>query len=403
MTNSTETQRLPRHRPGPFARWPRSTDAFLGLLVVIGTLSVLVTADNQQGVSIDPVADVPWSGYVLLAIAATSMMGRRRWPLAVTVLNGLVTLTWEQLQYEGDPSLGFIIGVYSVGRYVTNTRHSYIVAGLTVVILFISALDDGLPLPEIVLAVASGWVPWYIGRRVLARRAYLEMLEERAAHLEREQKAEAQRAVEEERATIARELHDVVAHRVSMMTVQAGAAKTVGADNPAGALEAVAAIEEEGRHALSELRHLLGVLRPDTAGGPGVGPQGAIAQIPDLVQRMDDAGYHVSLQFDVADPAGMPSTIGLSAYRIVQESLTNVVKHVSPGAAVDVTVRDDEDRLYITIADGGPSRPKVGVGGFGLSGMQERVALLGGVLNVGPQRDGGWIVEAEIPLGDGGS
>lgn len=403
MNTFTDTDRQPQQRAGPFTRWPRATDAFLGLLVVIGTLSVLVSADNDRGISIDPAANIPWLGYLLLTVAAISMMGRRHWPIAVAVLNAAVTITWETLEYEGDPSLGVLIGVYSVGRYVANTRLSYGVAALTVAISLLSGLADALPFPETALSVATAWAPWYVGRRVLARRAYLEMLEERAEHLQREQQAEAQRAVEEERTAIARELHDVVAHRVSMMTVQAGAAKTVGADSPGEALEAVAAIEEEGRLALTELRHLLGVLRPDAGGDTGMGPQGAIAQIPDLVSRMADADCDISLHLDISEFGETPSRIGLSVYRIVQESLTNVVKHAGPGTNVDVTLRRVEDRLLLKIVDDGSALPGSTTDGYGIAGMAERAALLGGTLSAGPRRGGGWAVQAEIPLAGGGA
>ena len=399
MTDTPNQEPVARRR-GPFARWPRTTDALLALLVVVGTLSVFVTAVDQQGVDVDTVADLTPFGFVLLALAAGSMMRRRQWPLAVTALNLLVLLVWEALEYEGDPSLGFLIAIYSVGRYVANRRYSYGVAGLTVALSVASGLIDGLPAPELALLVAVGWVPWYVGRRVLARRAHLEMLEERAAYFEREQQAEAQRAVEEERAAIARELHDVVAHRVSMMTVQAGAAKTIGVDSPDQALEAVGAIEQEGRLALTELRHLLGVLRPDSAAGAGVGPQGGIAEVSDLIERIRDAGYEVTLRWEVGDPAQIPSRIGISVYRIVQESLTNVVKHAGVGASVEVEVAANDAEVVVEVVDDGSALVDVARGGYGIAGMRERVGLLGGTLRAGPRRGGGWSVRAQIPLAD---
>ena len=397
VTVTVSDATAPGPRRGPFARWPRSMDAILGVLVIVGTLSILVTAEPEQGVSIDPVADVPWFGYLLVVTAAGSMLARRRWPLYVTGLNLVVTVAWELLEYEGDPSLGLLIAVYSVGRYVSNVRQTYGVAAATVLLFVLGAALDGMPIAEVGLAGATAWVPWYIGRRVLARRAHLEMLEERAAHLERERLAEAERAVAEERAAIARELHDVVAHRVSMMTVQAGAAKTIGADSPDQALRAVAAIEEEGRLALTELRHLLGILRPDANDRGGLGPQGALAQIPDLVTRLCDAGYKVTLEFD-DDVATIPSRVSLAVYRVVQESLTNVVKHAGDGADVDVVVARDGQEIRVEIGDNGAALNSPEPGGYGIAGMQERVSILGGTLTAGPRRGGGWLVRAQIPL-----
>jgi signal transduction histidine kinase len=164
---------------------------------------------------------------------------------------------------------------------------------------------------------------WYVGRR-------LRLRAERAAELVSQRAAEDRRIVIDERARIARELHDVVAHRVSMMTVQAGAAQAVAADDPAAALEAMGAVEEAGREALAELRHLLGVLRPD-ADPDGLGPQPGLADLPRLIEQMQKAGLDVSLLTDSLPPA-LPTRVELSAYRIVQESLTNVLKHAGPGA-----------------------------------------------------------------------
>ena len=396
MTDVASATALPVRRRGPFSRWPRTSDAFLGLLIVVGTLSAFVTAEPDSGVSVEPVASIPWFGYLLVAAIAASMLGRRTWPVAVVAFNLAAVLVWELLGYEGDPSLGFLIGVYSVGRYVADVRWSYSVAGMTVVISVVSALLDDLPAAEGALLVASAWVPWYIGRRVRARRAYLRMLEERAEHLEREQEAEAQRAVAEERAAIARELHDVVAHRVSMMTVQAGAAKTIGEDSPEAAVEAVAAIEEEGRLALAELRDLLGVLRPDS-GDSGISPQGSIAEIPDLVARLRTAGYKTQLEFDAARFAEVPSRVGMSIYRITQEALTNVVKHAGAAARVTVDLQRVPDGLTLTVADDGVALPNSD-SGYGIAGMKERVSLLGGSLVAGPRPGGGWQVRAVIPL-----
>ena len=224
----------------------------------------------------------------------------------------------------------------------------------------------------------------------------------------------------EERTRIARELHDVVAHRVSLMTVQAGAAKAVAAEDPEGALRAMAAVEEAGRQALDELRHLLGVLRPET-GLDGLGPQPGLADLPRLVEQTRGAGLDVSLATDGLS-AELPARVDLFAYRIVQEALTNVLKHAGPGARTQVRLGSDRNghrhrgarrRQRLGAAFGGGwSIPTGGSpvddrqdrrsgrsAGHGIVGMRERARLLGGTLEARPRPDGGFRVVAHLPTG----
>lgn len=385
-----------RARRGWLARWPRAVDAALGILIVT---SVALAFDTSEGsaVHISLLGDVTWLGVLIGLASGLSMMWRRSRPAFVAVFNAGVVVVWWLLGYSGDPSLGLFVSLYSVGRYEQRGQVSYGVAAGAVLLAIGSAVVDGLALLDGAVVVVVSWVPWYVGRRVLARHAYLEMLEERAVFLERERQAELGRAVAEERAAIARELHDVVAHRVSMMTVQAGAAKTVGLSHPADAVGAMAAIEEEGRMALSELRDLLGVLRTDT-GVEALQPRGALADIPDLTERMRSAGYDVEVSIRVEEPAAIPSRVGLSVYRVVQESLTNVVKHAGPGARVSVVVGTDDGRMVVLVEDDGIGVRRPHSGGHGLVGMRERMALLGGDLEVGPRPGGGWRVRAWVPM-----
>jgi signal transduction histidine kinase len=224
----------------------------------------------------------------------------------------------------------------------------------------------------------------------------------------------------EERARIARELHDVVAHRVSLMTVQAGAAKAVAAEDPEGALRAMAAVEEAGRQALDELRHLLGVLRPET-GLDGLGPQPGLADLPRLVEQTRGAGLDVSLATDGLS-GELPARVDLFAYRIVQEALTNVLKHAGPGARTQVRLGSDRKGIVIEVVDDGNGLepPSAAAGslrpagspvddrqdrrsgrsaGHGIVGMRERARLLGGTLEARPRPDGGFRVVAHLPTG----
>ncbi len=242
------------------------------------------------------------------------------------------------------------------------------------------------------------FVAWYVGRR-------LRLRQERADELLREQAAEARRIVVEERTRIARELHDVVAHRVSLMTVQAGAAKAVAAEDPEGALRAMGAVEEAGRQALDELRHLLGVLRPETD-HDGLGPQPGLADLPRLVEQTRGAGLDVSLATDGV-PARLPARVDLFAYRIVQEALTNVLKHAGPGARTEVRLGTEPGGIVIEVLDDGRGAAVLpgsdgaaaGARGHGIVGMRERALLLGGTLDARPRPGGGFRVAAHLPTG----
>src|SRR6266511_4077000 len=214
--------------------------------------------------------------------------------------------------------------------------------------------------------------------------------------LEREQAAEARRAIAEERTRIARELHDVVAHRVSLMTVQAGAAKTVAAADPESASQAMHEVEKAGRQALDELRHLLGVLRPE-AEVAALGPQPGLADVPRLVEQFRAAGLDVSLAMEGAQ-IGLPARVDLSAYRIAQEALTNVLKHAGPSARTEVRLSTDNHHVAIEVLDNGHRATILPGSGHGIVGMRERALLLGGSLDAGPRLDGGFQVVARLPV-----
>jgi signal transduction histidine kinase len=213
--------------------------------------------------------------------------------------------------------------------------------------------------------------------------------------LRAEQALRVAEALAEERGRIARDLHDVVAHAVSLMVVQAAAGRAAFAASPETSLRSFDAIAASGQRALEELRRLLGLL---TATGPVEVTPGGIAGLPDLVAAATAAGTPCTLRLD-GDLADLPPGIGLTAYRIVQEGLTNVVKH-APGAPADVAVRLEPGRLVVGVgnpAAGAPARGLAG-SGHGLIGMRERAAVYDGTLTSGPTPDGGWLVEARIPL-----
>jgi signal transduction histidine kinase len=216
---------------------------------------------------------------------------------------------------------------------------------------------------------------------------------ERRRHAVDSATRQAEQAVAEERLRIARELHDIVAHSMSVIAVKAGIGNHVADERPEEAREALRVIEATSRGSLAEMRHLLGVLRsevdsPDRAPAPG--PAG----IPALVERARSAGARVSLSMD--DTEGLSEGVGLSVYRIVQEALTNVVRHAAPARETSVAVAVNEEAVRIEVVNDGP-RVEVGVGGHGLIGMRERVAVYGGTFVAGPQAEGGWRVSAVLP------
>ncbi len=248
-----------------------------------------------------------------------------------------------------------------------------------------------------------------MGRYMARRRAYVRNLVVRTEQLEREREQLAREAVATERARIARELHDVIAHHVSVMVLQAGAAQATLPPGADGAAQSLEAIRQTGREAMAEMRRLLGLLRseesleaddPDRAPAP----QPGLADLEALAERTREAGLLVDLEVDRS--ANLPAGVDLSAYRIVQEALTNTLRHAGAGTRVHVAVECEPGELVVEIADDGRKR-ETGVErgrratGHGLVGMRERVALFGGSLLAGPRPEGGYRVVARFPLDDG--
>ena len=400
----------PRGFRGPFARWPRAADAVLAIAVF---LAVVFLVDGPgDSIVVRPIGDVPITALLVYAVASAALYWRRRAPLAVL---GVVLVAWALTLGDSYSQIGgvAIIALYSAGRYATEDRWGQVGVAAAIAVVSIDLLNDPAPWGEAAFGAVVMFGAWYVGRR-------LRLRSERAAQLLEEQAAEARRIVIEERTRIARELHDVVAHRVSLMTVQAGAAKAVAAEDPEGALRAMAAVEEAGRQALDELRHLLGVLRPET-GLDGLGPQPGLADLPRLVEQTRGAGLDVSLATDGLS-GELPARVDLFAYRIVQEALTNVLKHAGPGARTQVRLGSDRKGIVIEVVDDGNGLepPSAAAGslrpagspvddrqdrrsgrsaGHGIVGMRERARLLGGTLEARPRPDGGFRVVAHLPTG----
>ncbi|MEU6707614.1 sensor histidine kinase [Streptomyces wuyuanensis] len=273
-------------------------------------------------------------------------------------------------------------------------------------------------LPAVASLTACAVAGWLGAALLRARRRYRRTLGDRRWLLERERESAARAAVEDERARIARELHDIVSHNVALMVVQAGAAREVLASMPDEASTALRAVEEAGRDAMTELRHLLGLLAPSPDGddaddgdeGTGLSPQPGLDRLGSLVDRIAFAGLPVDVRI-TGEPRPLPAGVDVTAYRIVQEALTNALKHGEDEGRAEVTVRYADRSLRVEVLNsgpsvlvGGPSRRGATAAehdagsGRGLLGLRQRVAVYGGDLDARRRLGGGYRVRARIPL-----
>jgi signal transduction histidine kinase len=382
---------------------PLLADALLAGLLAAFSLVALVYANGDCDGACRP-GGTAATGLILAQ--TLPLAWRRRHPLAVSLVTGLATAGYGLAPYPDlamPVPVGGLVGMYSVAAW--GSRRAALVAGgvaAAVVAVVMSLPRTDADLVDAAFASLGLAGAWVLGDRARVQRALAAELSDRAVRLEREREGEARRAVASERARIARELHDVVAHHVSMMVVQAEAGPLAVERDPARAAGAFAAIAATGRQALVELRRLLGVLRGDGQ-APSLAPQPGLDQVPSLVEQVARAGLEVELVVE-GEKAPLPAGVELSAYRIVQEALTNAVRHAGPGRA-RVLVRYGERDLELTVRDeggGGGAAPAGGPpsrSGQGLVGMRERVSLFGGELHAGPGPDGGFTVAARLPLG----
>ena len=371
-------------------------------LVVFAVSVIAVTAsglDDGEDLTLDALGDRRPGAFAMLAAAAVALLWRRRRPIAVTACIMAIMVAWAVAGFGDGQELALLVAVYAVGRYTVDHGHSLATAAVVIAVSVLDTVIDPNQRIDVVPAVVVTWVAWYLGRRVRNRGEYVVLLQERAERLEADQQARARQAVADERSRIARELHDVVAHEVSMMTVQAGAAKTIAHDDLETAVAAMGDVEHAGRRALGELRHLLGVLRPDVSEHDDLGPQPGLADIPALADELTHIGADVTVAVGPY-PEELSAALQLSAFRIVQESVTNILKHAGPNPAVRLAVGADDGVLAIditntttrTVVSGLPSS------GYGIAGMRERAALLGGTLTAEPCPPDRFHVSARLPL-----
>ncbi len=289
-----------------------------------------------------------------------------------------------------------LIASYSFGAYATQRQTAAGLIGLLGVYLIIVFTDpDAITVGGLAFFALLVFGPYVAGRAIAIRRAREALLEDRAMTLQREREALARAAVAEERARIARELHDIVAHSVSVIVVQAQGGGRMVTIDPQEAIGAFATIESTGRQALAEMRRLLGLLRaPDEQ--IALAPQPSLTHLDELVASVRAAGLPVELAIE-GDAAPLPAGVDLSAYRIVQEALTNALKHAGPARA-RVIIRYEHKTVELEISDDGRGEDPAADGGHGLVGMRERVSLVGGDLEAGAASSGGYLVRARLPL-----
>jgi len=387
---------------------PQTFDRLLvGVLLLLGLTTFVDVRFADQRLGFAPgtpigIAVIVVFGLGLWLLQIAPLLWRRSHPSLVLLLVAGAFGTKVLLGFNpGIAGLGLLIAMYSVAAYEVRARRLVflVVAGLGFLAGFVVFGVTGNPRSFAITVPSLFFVAaWLIGDYLRTRRAYVAQLEERAARLERERDQDRRLAADDERTRIARELHDVVAHDVSVIAIQAGAARAVQATRPEAAAQALGLIETTARETLIELNRLLGVLRGSNGGTPDRSPQPGIGQLAGLVEGLRAAGLEVDARVD-GEPRPLPPAVDLSAYRIVQEATTNVLKH-SRARRVDIRVHYSEAMLALDIRDDGPGDggDEATSSGHGLIGMRERVALFGGELRAGRDPAGGFSIHARLPL-----
>ncbi len=397
-------------RPAPDAQSLRQDAVLAGVLALVGCVMVALTA--MTGLQFQ---DVPiWQPMLAALLLPVPLVLRRQHPVPVAIVQIAIYVAAGELGlielYASQVAL--FLGFYSIGAWDANRKRAHwtrVVISIFMAAWLAASAIRGFFDPEtgergvsayfamlliqIVINIAYFGAAWLFGDRAWRSAIEQQRLAEAHAEIAAQQARLAEQAVSLERVRIARELHDVVAHHVSAMGVQAGAARRVLAADPERAADALRHVEQSARDAIGELRSLVVTLRSDD---DGAGSIPGLDGLPALVESAAASGQRVALA-EVGTPRAVSPMVGLTAYRVVQEALTNARKHAGRVARVDVRVRYLPDELEVEIADDGHGSGAGEHGaGAGLMGMRERVAALGGVLEVGPRSRGGWLVRARV-------
>ena len=384
LTTSATVVRMVRV-PRRVSQWRRPPG--FDILLALGLTALVQLEIWGSDVTVPKLIAVPVGLLMTLPLA-----WRRRAPLAVVavVMAALAaqTILDSSEQPPQTPFLALVVAVYSVAAYTERPR-AVVGGAISLAVILLSEPDDFIVAGPLYTGV------WLAGRLFRDRQRLAATLQSRTEALEREQKETARLAIVEERARIARELHDVVAHSVSVMVVQAGAERLALDQAQESTRETLISIENTGRQALAEMRRLLGMLRKDDA-ELALAPLPSLDHLDSLVARVREAGLPVELHVEGLRKT-LPAGVDISAYRIVQEALTNALRHAGPARA-RVVVRYGEGEVELEVSDDGGGSQQPNANGHGLVGMRERVALYGGELNAGLREEGGYAVRARLPF-----
>ncbi len=388
-------------RPHPIA-WlranPRAADAILATFVTAAAVIFHVLALDQT----EDYQDPSWWTVPLVVASVFPIAWRRTFPIRSGLFVVAAQIITALVDIDGTGFLGVLIAIYSLGAHSSGKRRTNALwaIGGGILLLYIAGLAVGeVYIGDFISSIVILVTAFVVGDNLRRRRDKAESLTERAERAEREQALIAQQQVNAERTRIARELHDVVAHSVSVMVIQAAAARRNLADAPDVAHAALTNIEDTGRQTMNELRGILGVLRSDTdgpgGGGSSLAPQPSMTDLDALVGSSDDLPIRLSVHGSLDD---LSPSVTLIGYRVVQEAITNVRRHAGPVSDVTIGVERCADALKITVADDGRGAAADDIGpGYGVVGMRERVAAVGGSVNVGPRSGGGWRVQMMLP------
>ncbi|WP_207954567.1 sensor histidine kinase [Saccharopolyspora elongata] len=362
-------------------------------------LAVIVFAIIVGTSMVNRPAELPWTAG-LGAVLCGLLVFRRRWPIPVLACTGLGSVVY--LAFGSPPRpllLTALVALFTVAT-LSERRTAWTAGAITAAALAGSSLLSAhwpWLLPDVLGVLAWSGMAIAAGDAVRSRRAYVAEIEERARRAERNRDEEARRRVVEERLRIARELHDVLAHHIALINVQAGVAAHMLDSEPQQSRTALAHIRTASRSALEGLRTTVGLLRQDGESVAPTAPTAGLAQLDELISSFRSAGLVVETAVE-GTAAALPDAVDLAAYRVIQESLTNVHKHAGPATAT-VHLDYTGTELRLSVVDDGRGAPSVDAGqGHGIIGMRERVTALGGRLAAGPRTAGGFQVQACLPL-----
>jgi signal transduction histidine kinase len=373
---------------------PRIFDWVLALVFAVwATASAYTSADLVGPAWLTALVAGGTSGCAALIHRSRPLEALLVWAAGVVILAAALTPP----EAIGGLFFGLLLFPYTVGANVAGRKA---LLALPVVIAAVTGValtsTNGFIVGDIIFPTIFAVLMWLAGRVVRSRAELTAELHEAALVAHEQREADAARAVAEERRRIAREMHDVVAHSVSTMVIQAGGARRILARDPQRAIDAAELIERTGREALAEMRHLLGVLHAGEDAAV-LAPQPTLQGVGALLERSRAAGLPVELTI-AGEPRELSAGVDLAAYRVVQEALTNSLKHGGGHAEVSLRYEHDEIRVAVVDRGDGAPKPRVEGGGHGLVGMRERVRVCGGELRAGPRPGGGFEIEARLPL-----